>query len=152
MADYEGPFHGTNLVLRVKIYLTWYIVGVVEGCDFDFGFEGGPESIFGQRAKRHSMGSKRIPFTITRWYYTDTDQEDLLLDLFKAETSFELEGYLINNEGVQISKTAIVMKDCKIYGWKPRTGSADDIIGEEARGFATDWDFSNFDKSGVLTP
>jgi len=142
-----GPYRGTNLVLRVQIGAQWYTVGVVEGCDIDFGFEGGPEPCYGTRIKSHSMGSKRISFTITRWYYTDDDQEDLLLDLFTAETPFTLEGYLVNQSGVQISNTTIQLTGCKIYRWRPRTGGADDILGEEASGFATDWDFSGFEKS-----
>lgn len=142
-----GPYRGVNMVLRVQIGSTWYTVGVVEGSDIDFGYEGGPEAYYGSRTKMHSAGSKRISFTITRWYYTDDDQEDLLLDLFTGETSFTLEGYLVDKDGTQISDTTISLSSCRLYGWKPRTGAADDIIGEEARGHALDWDFTGFEKS-----
>jgi len=144
-----GPYRGVNLVLRVQIGSTWYTVGCVEGSDIDFGYEGGPESCYGTRIKSHSAGSKKITFTLTRWYYTDVGQEDLLLDLFTGETSFSLEGYLVDKDGVQISNTTIKLTGCRLYGWKPRTGGAEDILGEESRGSATDWDFTGF---AVSTP
>jgi hypothetical protein len=140
-------YRGHNLVLKVTVNGQEYTVGVVEGADIDFGFEGGPEAIYGSRTKRHSVGTKRISFTITRWYYADDDQEDLLLDLFTEETEFTLEGSLIDNDDNPVADTAIKLLDCRIYRWRPRTGGADDILGEEASGFALDWDFSEFEKS-----
>lgn len=142
-----GPYRGVNMVLQLKTNGSYLTIGCVEGSDIDFGFEGGPESCFGTRVKTHSAGSKKISFTLTRWYYTDAGQEDLLLDLFKNETPFTLKGYLIDKDGNEIGKTAIVITGCKLYGWKPRTGSAEDILGEESRGFGTDWDFSGFESS-----
>lgn len=142
-----GPYRAVNLVLQVTIGETTYTVGCVEGSDIDFGYEGGPEACYGTRTKSHSAGSKRISFTLTRWYYTDVGQEDLLLDLFKDETSFTLKGHLVDKDGVTISDTEIVITGCRLYRWRPRTGGADDIVGEEASGFGTDWDFSGFDKS-----
>jgi len=139
-----GPYRGVNMVIQVDGGSGYVTVGCVEGSDIDFGYEGGPESCYGTRVKSHSAGSKKIPFTLTRWYYTDSGQQDLLLDLFKNETIFTMKGYLIDKSGVQISKTEIVITGCRLYGWKPRTGSAEDIIGEEARGSGTDWDFSGF--------
>jgi len=139
-----GPYRGVNMVLQVKSGLNYVTVGVVEGSDIDFGYEGGPESCFGTRTKTHSAGSRKISFTITRWYYTSAGAQDLLLDLFENETSFSLQGYLVDKDGVQISGTIIEITGCRLYGWKPRTGSAEDIIGEEARGFGTGWDFSGF--------
>ena len=144
-----GPYRGVNLVLEVTIVLTDYTIGVVEGSDIDFGYEGGPESCYGTRIKTHSAGSKAITFTITRWYYTDEAQEDLLLDLFTGETSFTLKGHLIDKDGDLISDTEIKLTGCRLYGWKPRTGGAEDILGEEARGSATNWDFTGFSK---ITP
>lgn len=140
-------FRGVNLVLTVDVSGSPVIIGCVEGSDIDLGYEGGVESCYGTRIKSHSAGSKKISFTITRWYYADVGQEDLLLDLFDDETEFTIGGYLIDKDGVTISDTAIEITGCKIYNWKPRTGGAEDVIGEEARGFATNWDFSGFDKS-----
>jgi hypothetical protein len=142
-----GPYRGVNLVLRVQINSVWYTLDVVEGVDIDFGYEGGPESKFGSRTKTISAGSKKISFTITRWYFADEDQEDLLLDLFDDETEFVLDGKLVDKDGDAISNTTITLSGCKILGWKPRAGSAEDILGEEASGYATDWDFSSFGNS-----
>lgn len=144
-----GPYRGVNLILQIDDDLGggFVTVGVVEGSDIDFGYEGGPESCYGTRIKSHSAGSKRISFTLTRWYYTDSGQQDLLLALFKNETTFALQGYLIDKDGNQIGKTTIKLTGCRLYRWHPRTGGADDILGEEASGFATDWDFSGFENS-----
>jgi len=139
-----GPYRGVNLVLQIDSNGGFVTVGVVEGSDIDFGYEGGPEACFGTRIKSQSAGSKRISFTLTRWYYTESGAQDLLLDLFKNETTFSLQGYLVDKDGVQIANTTIKLTGCRLYRWHPRTGGADDIIGEEASGFATDWDFTGF--------
>lgn len=142
-----GPYRGVNLVLQIDSNGGFVTVGVVEGSDIDFGYEGGPEACYGTRTKSHSAGSKRITFTITRWYYTDSGQQDLLLDLFNNETTFVLQGYLVDKDGVQIANTTIKLTGCRLYRWHPRTGGADDILGEEASGSATGWDFTGFASS-----
>ena len=139
-----GPYRGVNMVIKITKDATEYTVGTVEGVDFDFGYEGGPEACYGTRIKKHSAGSKRVSFTLRRWYYSDEGQEDLLLDLFQNELEFTLEGYLVDKDGNPISNTTIKITGCRLYRWRPRTGGADDIIGEEASGFRTDWDFSGF--------
>ena len=139
-----GNYRGTNFVIKITQGENEYIVGVVEGIDLDFGYAGGPEPYFGSRTKKHSAGSKTVSFTIRRWYYADTGQEDLLLDLFQNETEFTLEGYLIDKNGNTIGNTTIKLLNCRLYRWRPRTGGADDIIGEEASGYALDWDFTGF--------
>jgi len=139
-----GPYRGVNLVLSIKSNGTYVAIGVVEGSDIDFGYEGGPEACFGTRTKSHSAGSRRISFTVTRWYYTASDAQDMLLDLFENETSFSLKGSLIDKDGVAIANSDIVITGCRFYRWHPRAGSADDIMGEEASGFGTGWDFSGF--------
>lgn len=140
----HGPYRGVNLVIEVNYGGQDYTVGFVEGVDIDLGYEGGPEPKYGSRTKSHSAGSKRVSFTITRWYYTDAGQEDLLLDLFTDETSFTLKGHLVDADGDEIADTEIQITGCRLYSWKPRTGGAEDILGEEARGFGTDWSFSSF--------
>jgi len=142
-----GPYRGVNMVIKITSGGSDYTVGVVEGVDFDFGYEGGPEPKYGSRTKSHSAGSKKVSFTITRWYYTDSGQQDLLLDLFKNETEFTLEGYLVDKDGNTIANTTIKITGCRLYRWRPRTGGADDILGEEASGFGTDWDFTGFANS-----
>lgn len=139
-----GPYRGVNLVLQIDSNGGFVTVGVVDGSDIDFGYEGGPEACYGTRVKSHSAGSKRIPFTVTRWYYTDSGQQDLLLDLFKNETEFTLQGYLVDKDGIQISNTKIKLTGCRIYRFHLRTGGADDILGEEGSGWATNWDFTEF--------
>jgi len=139
-----GPYRGVNMVIQLDSGSGYVTVGCVEGSDIDFGYEGGPESCYGTRIKSHSAGSKKITFTLTRWYFTDTNNEDLLLELFKNETTFSLKGYLIDKDGVKIANTEIVITGCRLYGWKPRSGSAEDIVGEEARGSGTNWNFSGF--------
>lgn len=129
----------TNMVLVITCGGTDYTLSVVEGLDISIGFEGGPEPTYGTRTKSHSVGSKAASFTITRWFYSDPTQEDLLLDLFNGELEFTLKGSLITNAGVAIPNTTIQLNNCLIYRWAPRTGSADDIIGEEGRGWALDW-------------
>jgi len=137
-------FRGVNLVLTVTINGSPITVGCVDGSDIDLGYEGGMESCYGKRTKTHSKGSKKISFTISRWYYSDSGQEDLLLDLFDDETSFSIEGYLIDKDGIAISDSTVKITGCQIYNWKPKTGGAEDVIGEEAKGYAEDWDFDDF--------
>lgn len=139
-----GPYRGVNLVLSVKSNGSYVPIGVVEGCDIDFGYEGRPESCFGTRTKSHSAGSRRIALTVTRWYYTASGAQDLLLDLFENESEFTLKGSLVDKDGVAIANTDIIITGCKLYRWHPRAGGADDVLGEEASGFGTGWDFSGF--------
>lgn len=144
-----GNYRCTNMVLKITYSGTEYTLGVVEGLDISLGFEGSPEAVYGTRIKKHGHGSKAASFTITRWFYADlnkpdapalqTSQEALLLDLFDGEVEFTLEGSLITNANVDIPNTSITLTGCMIYRWRPRTGGADDIIGEEASGYATDW-------------
>jgi len=61
-----------------------------------------------------------------------------------GEIDFTIEGYLVDKDGTPISNTSIKLLECRIYNWKPRTGGAEDILGEEGRGYALDWDFSEF--------
>jgi hypothetical protein len=127
------------MVLVISYGSTYYTLSVVEGLDISLGYEGGPEAKYGSRLKSHSVGSKSASFTITRWYYADATQEDLLLDLFDGELQFTLNGSLQTNAGVAIANTTIQLNNCLIYRWRPRTGGADDIMGEEASGYALDW-------------
>ena len=140
-------YRGVNMVLTVDSNGSPVIIGCVEGSDIDLGYEGGAESCYGTRTKTIGAGSKKVSFTITRWYYSDVGQEDLLLDLFDDETEFDISGYLIDKDGQTISDTTILITGCKILSWKPRTGGAEDVLGEEARGFGTNWDFTGFNPS-----
>lgn len=140
-----GPYRCTNMVVKITNGSTVYTVGVVEGFDIQIGYEGGAEPYYGSRIRKHSAGSKTATFSITRWFYTDATlsgghtQESLLLDLFLSEVEFSLEGDLQDNAGVAIPHTQIMLTGCRLYKYRPRTGHADDIIGEEGSGQATNW-------------
>ena len=134
-----GPFRCINMRLVITSGLSSYTLGVVEGFDMQLGYEGGAEPYYGSRVRKHSAGSKNATFSITRWFYSDTGQQDLLMDLFQAETEFTLVGDLIDNAGSPIATTSTTLTGCRLYKWRPRTGAADDIIGEEASGEATNW-------------
>lgn len=129
----------TNLKIVVTVGATNYTIGVCEGMDIDLSYEGGAEPVYGNRTRQHSAGSKVVSFSLTRWFYADTGQQDLLLDLFDAETSFTIEATLVTNAGADIANTSVKLTGCRLYRWRPRTGGADDIIGEEASGQATGW-------------
>lgn len=137
------------MVVTITIGGTPYTVGVVEGMDIQIGYKGGPEPYYGSRTPKHSAGSREVTMTVTRWYYSDTGQEDLLLNLITDETEFDLEGSLVDKDGSSISNTTLKITGCRLYKYRPRTGGADDIIGEEASGSGTGWDISGF---GPYTP
>jgi hypothetical protein len=135
-----GPFRCVNMVVTINIDSTDYVVGVVEGLDIDLSYTGGTEPVYGTRTPRHSAGSKKATFTLTRWYYADAGQEDLLYRLFRDELTFTLKGHLLDPHAeTEVSNTSITITGCRLYRWRPRTGGADDIIGEEAQGQGTGW-------------
>jgi hypothetical protein len=134
-----GPYRCVNMVLSITVDAVEYTVGVVEGVDIDMSYAGGAEPYYGSRIRRHSAGSKAITFTLTRWFMADSGQEDLLLNLMDNETEFSLSGYLVDGDGVEITHTMVTITGCRLYRWRPRTGGADDIIGEEASGQGTNW-------------
>lgn len=133
-----------NLRLEIDYGGTTYVLAVIEGVDISIGFEGGPEAVYGTRIKSHSAGTKAASFTMTRWFYADAGQEDLFLDLFEGELEFSLVGDLISQTGADVAgaQAFITLLACRIYRYRPRTGGADDIVGEEASGFATNWTIS----------
>jgi hypothetical protein len=88
---------------------------------------------------------------LTRWYFADQGQQDLLLNLFESETNFELSGTLYDAKGCLVSNSVLKITGCRIYKYRPRTGGADDIVGEEAQGSGTNWDISGF-IGGQTTP
>ena len=146
-----GPFRCVNMVVIVTIasgpHAGTYTVGVVEGMDIQLGYKGGTESHYGSRIMKHSAGAKEVTMTVNRWYYADEGQEDLVLNLITDETEFDLEGYLVDKDGSTISNTTLKITGCRLYKYRPRTGGADDIIGEEGSGSGTDWDISGFKPS-----
>ena len=142
-----GPFRCVDMVLSITTADGYtYTLGVVEGADITIGYKGGPEPIYGCRIPVHSAGSFEVSFTLTRWYFADDTQQDLLLNIFEQEMNFSLSGQLYDNSGCLIPNSKLTITGCHIYKYRPRTGGADDIIGEEASGSGTNWDVSGFVK------
>jgi len=136
-----GPYRCVNMVVSITVDEVEYIIGVVEGLDIDLSYVGGTEPVYGTRTPKHSAGSKKATFSLTRWYYADAGQEDLLYSLFDGELTFTLSGYLLDpHDETEVSNTKITITGCRLYRWRPRTGGADDIIGEEASGSGTGWE------------
>lgn len=136
-----GPYRAINLKVEIIDGANTYTVGVVDGLDIDLSFDGGAEPYYGSITRKHSSGCKKVSLTLSRWYFADEDQQDLLLSLFNSRTEFNLRGSLITNSGQPIPNSAIVIKNVLLYKYRPKTGSANDIIGEEASGEALDWEF-----------
>lgn len=134
-----GNFRCTNMRIEIISGGTTFTIGVVDGLNINLSYEGGPEPIYGSRTQVHSAGVKKASITLSRWFYADAHQEDLLLNLFSAETEFQLRGSLQTNAGVEISNTGVVITGVRLYSWKPKMGSANDIVGEEASGEGTGW-------------
>ena len=136
------PYRCVNMVLRITSVNGYtYTLGVVEGSDIQMGYANSKlEPIVGSRMQQQSTGIYQVTFTITRWYFADDTQRDLLLNLFSSQTSFSLEGQLYDNTGSIVADgNKIQISGCKITKYRPVTGSANDIIGEEASGVGTNW-------------
>lgn len=139
-----GPYRAINLKVSIITDTETFAVGQVEGCDVDLGYEGQPETVYGSRNKSHSTGSKKVAFSLSRWFYTDTPNEDLFINLMKNEETFTLRTSLVNGDGIDIPNTTVDVTGCTVFNWKEITGGADDIVGESINGFGEDWSFTGF--------
>jgi hypothetical protein len=74
-----------------------------------------------------------------------------LLNLFQSEVEFKLSGMLYDKSGQAVSQSTLTITGCRLYKYRPRTGGANDIIGEEASGSGTNWDLTGF-VDGETTP
>jgi len=126
----SGPFK----CKRMRITIGSDTLGVVEAYDIELIREGGVTPHYDSETGKHAVGTKHATFRLRRWYYTDTGQEALLYDLMQSETPFNMSGEITSVSGSKITLSA-----CLIYSYSPRTGGANDIIAEEARGEALDW-------------
>src|SRR3972149_5800576 len=105
-----GPYRCVNMVVSITVDEIDYTVGVVEGLDIDLSYVGGTEPVYGTRTPKHSAGSKKEQFTLTRWYYADAEQEDLLYRIFNEELSFTLSGYLLDPHAeTEVSNTKVTI-------------------------------------------
>jgi len=139
-----GAYRAINLKVSIITSTTTYTIGEVSALDIDIGYEGQPEPQYSSRNKSHNSGSKKISFSLSRWFYSDIQYEDLFLNLINDETEFTIKTNLIDKDGVNIPNTVIKLTGCKALNWKELSGGPEDVLGEQITGFGTDWDVSGF--------
>jgi hypothetical protein len=131
------------MLLQITVGSTVYTIAVVEGMDIQLEWNGGTEPHYGSDIEVHSRGTRKATFDVTRWYFSDTHKEGLFFSLFENETKFTLSGLLQDNAGNPVpsqgNQATIAITNCMVYKFKPVTGAANDVIGEEASGSATNW-------------
>lgn len=120
----------------MRVTVAGTIVGVVEGMSIELIKEGGVEFYYDSETGKHAKGTRHATFSVRRWYKTDTDT-DLLYDLFNDDIPFSLTGQLSN-----VSLSTIGLSNCEIYRYRLVTGTANDIVAEEASGEAVDWNLT----------
>jgi len=135
------PFKCKNVLLVAN----GNIVGVVEGMSIELIREGGVEPHYCSETGKHAIGTKHATFSIRRWMFIDTKKK-LLFDLFNDKTQFALEFSRSDmaNPPTFVAGTKLVLSDCVGYRWRPITGAANDILGEELVGEAVDWIDTDF--------
>jgi hypothetical protein len=130
-----GPFKAKRMRITIVDALgNSYILGVVEGAAQELTREGGVVPFYDSETGKHAIGTKRATFRIRRFFKTDVGKGRLLYDLFQNEQHFNLTEELNNKAGSRIT-----LSDCLGYTYSVITGGANDIIAEELRGEAVDW-------------
>jgi len=114
-------------------------LAMVEGLAIELIHEGGMEFTYGKNTGEVGYGPKHATFTIRRWFFTLSENEDLLFDLFNEKIAFDLEGTLLNDAGAEIANSVIRLRKCRALRWRPVTGTANDTVAEEVVGEAEDW-------------
>jgi len=136
-----GPFKCKRMRIVVQHpTLGQVTIGVVEGLSIETIKEGGIEFYYDLEIGAHAKGTRHATFTIRRWFMTDlsgSEDKDLLFDMFNDDISFNLISDLPQDYPSNIAQ--IILSACQIYRWRPVTGTANDIIAEEAIGEALDW-------------
>lgn len=136
-----GPFKCKRMRVIVNHPVLGAVtVGVVEGLSIELIKEGGLEYYYDSETGAHAKGTRHATFTIRRWFMTDlsgSEDKDLLFDMFNDDVTFNLVGDLAQD--FPTGKSKITLSGCQIYRWRPVTGTANDIIAEEAIGEAVDW-------------
>jgi len=113
------------------------ILGVVELANLEIRREGGVEHYY-HNIDGHVIGMRRAQFTIRRWFKADDEQTSLLYALYDTKTEFRLEEYLnISATGTEF--LGLTLDNCTIYNWRLVTGTANDIVSEQATGEAEIW-------------
>ena len=123
---------------RMRIVVGTTTLGVVEAYDIELIREGGVTPHYDSETGKHAVGTRHATFRLRRWFYADVGEENLIYDLFQGDgvdpDHFDMSGEL---SGVAGSRITLI--SCCIYSYAPRTGGANDIVAEEARGEAIDW-------------
>ena len=123
---------------RMRIVVGTTTLGVVEAYDIELIREGGVTPHYDSETGKHAVGTRHATFRLRRWFYADSGEENLIYDLFQGDgvdpDHFDMSGEL---SGVAGSRITLI--SCCIYSYAPRTGGANDIVAEEARGEAIDW-------------
>jgi len=130
----SGPFK----CKRMRIVVGTTTLGVVEAYDIELIREGGVTPHYDSETGKHAVGTRHATFRLRRWFYADDGKEDLIYDLFEGDgvdpDHFDMSGEISGESGSKIT-----LISCCIYSYSPRTGGANDIVAEEARGEAIDW-------------
>jgi hypothetical protein len=130
-----GPFKCKRMrIIVIERGGSTHTLGVVEAYDIELIKEGGVTPHYDSETGKHAIGTRPATFRLRRWFMADTGKEDLLYDLMQAEIPFNMSGEISNVAG-----SVLTLSACMIYSYAPRTGGANDIVAEEARGEATDW-------------
>ena len=139
--DYD-VYRDTNYKIDIDVAGS---VSTLNATSFDCSVEyvGEANAHYGSRIKSHSAGSKIVKFTLTRMFYDGGSNEALLIGLFRDETEFDFDTYIVDKDGVSKNLVTLSFDNCRIYGWKQVTGAPDDIIGEQITGYATDFSYTN---------
>jgi len=136
-----GPFKCKRMRVIVNHPVLGAVtVGVVEGLSIELIKEGSIEYHYDSETGAHAKGTRHATFTIRRWFMTDlsgSEDKDLLFDMFNDDVTFNLVGDLPQDYAT--GKAKITLSACQVYRWRPVTGTANDIIAEEAIGEAVDW-------------
>jgi len=129
-----GPFK----CKRMRIVVGTTTLGVVEAYDIELIREGGVTPHYDSETGKHAVGTRHATFRLRRWYYTDSGKEDLIYDLFQGD-GVDPDHFDMSGEISGVAGSRITLISCCIYSYSPRTGGANDIVAEEARGEAIDW-------------
>lgn len=128
------PYTANVMVIQIN----GSTVGTVTGLDISLAREGGTVTHFyGSNSGSIATGGDRATFRLQRWFMSDTDT-DLLYDLFNDKAGFTLSGALTDVAGSTIS-----ISGCKANTWRPITGDANAIVGEEVSGEGIGWSGSS---------
>jgi len=125
---------------RLRVTVAGVTVGVVEGLSIELIKEGGVEFYYDSGTGKHAKGTRHATFSIRRWFKTDAAlTHALLYDLFNDDIPFSLQGQLVGSTGALVTGSIVHLSDCEIYRFRLVTGTANDIVAEEASGEAVDW-------------